>query len=321
MAENKQKLVLNDILNFDGLREKYPKKRIKLRFNISWTEKDKNGQKVFRDYLKLYKSDDDKDKEFFRDSILSVFSAKRTRLFEKDIVFQFIKIEDGAENDTWLLVDAVNITHIPTEKKGYDDVTGANFEVAEAERLSEYEPFFNRLTVNWKNISQTPYYVEKSIVNNVEVKEILADDYLKLDEKFCGYENVSISYNDLKYVINKSSWKDALESVYGVYVLTDTSNGKLYIGSATGEQGIYGRWSTYLNSGFDKNEVENGEYPNKRLQQLVKTKGIQHIQKYFQYSILEIFPKNKMGADKALEREIYWKNVFRTKEKWGYNDN
>ena len=319
MAESKQKIVLNDILHFDKLRDKYPDKQIKLRFNISWPEKDKNGKSVFFDYRRLYTSNDDKEKKFFRDSILSVYSAKKTRLFEKDIVFQFIKIEDGFEYDTWILIDAVNITRIPTEKLGYNDITGEKFEVAEAERLAEYEPFFNRLTVNWKNPSRWPLYVKESIVNNIEVKELLADDYLKI-EQFCGYENVSKSYNDLKNVINKPSWKDALESVYGVYVLTDTSNGKLYVGSATGEQGIYGRWITYLNSGFDKNEIQNGEYPNKQLKQLVKENGIQHIQKYFQYSILEIFPKNKIGADKALEREAHWKRVFKTKE-WGYNDN
>jgi hypothetical protein len=38
----------------------------------------------------------------------------------------------------------------------------------------------------------------------------------------------------------------ALASVAGVYLISDTLTGKLYVGSATGEGGIWGRWCQYV---------------------------------------------------------------------------
>lgn len=309
-------ILLKDILKFDELKKQYPEKRIKLRFNTSWTDINKFKQKKFRDYFKLYKSTEPEEKEFFTDSILSIGSAKKSRLSERDIVFQFIQIK----YHTWLLVDVVNITNKCREKKGYNSFTEKEFDVAEGESLRCYDAFCNRLTVNWKNKPQQFFYVNDDILNSIEVREILVEHYLNIDEEFAGYDKVCKSYTDLKSVIDKPSWKEALTNIYGVYVLTDSKTGKLYIGSATGENGIYGRWSTYLENGYDTEEVNNKDYPNTQLNKLVKSKGIQYIKDYFQYSLLEIFPKNEVGKDKTLERESYWKSVLKTRE-CGYNDN
>ncbi len=247
---------------------------------------------------------------------MSSTSSTQSRLSENDIVFQFIEVR----YHVWLLIDVVNICNKYREKKGYNDFTKKEFDVAEGTRLEMYEPYLGRLTVNWKNKPQKFFYVSDDIINSVEVREILKEHYLTLDEEFCGYDKLSLSYADLKNVIDKPEWKEALKNVYGVYVLTDAATGKLYVGSATGENGIYGRWSTYLDNGFDQEEVNNKEYPNKGLKQLVDEKSFDYIKKNFYYSILEIFNKNDMGKDKALERESYWKKVLKTREK-GYNEN
>lgn len=309
-------ILLKDILKFDDLKKEYPKKRIKLRFNTSWPDENESGEKLYRDYFKLYKSDIQDEREFFYDSIMSSKSNTQTRLCENDIVFQFIEVK----YHVWLLVDVVCITNKCRARKGYNSFTKKEFDVAEGERLEKYTPFFGRLTVNWKNKPQKFFYVKDEIINSIEVREILKEHYLSVDEEFCGYDKLSLSYKDLKIVIDKSAWKEALKNVYGVYVLTDAETGKLYVGSATGENGIYGRWSTYLDKGFDIEEVNNKEYPNKRLKELVDTESIEYIKNNFYYSILEIFPKNELGKDKALERESYWKKVLKTREK-GYNEN
>ena len=95
---------------------------------------------------------------------------------------------------------------------------------------------------------------------------------------------------------------------------------KLYVGSAYGEQGIYGRWSVYLSDGYDKNELEASKYPNVKLKKLVNKHGMEYIQKHFQYTLLEIFPKTEIGKQKAIEREQYWKHVMKSRE-FGYNKN
>lgn len=63
-----------------------------------------------------------------------------------------------------------------------------------------------------------------------------------------------ISYYDLKRKIdNSDDWCRALRSHKGVYLITDKNTGKQYVGSAYGEDGIFGRWVVYLTSGYDKN--------------------------------------------------------------------
>ena len=58
--------------------------------------------------------------------------------------------------------------------------------------------------------------------------------------------------------------------------ITDSSNGKKYVGSATGENMIWGRWKDY---------IANGNGGNIELKSL----DFEYIQKNFRYSILEIY--------------------------------
>ncbi|MGS0652649.1 GIY-YIG nuclease family protein, partial [Staphylococcus arlettae] len=91
-----------------------------------------------------------------------------------------------------------------------------------------------------------------------------------------------------------------------VYVITDLSNGQLYIGSASGNtDGIWQRWSNYAN-------LVNLTGGNKEFLSILEEKGSEHIINHFQYSILEIFD-TKSKVDTILERENYWKKVLDSK--------
>lgn len=293
--ENK-KILVKDILNFEELQKKYPERRIKLRFN-----KYKKYDDITYDFVKWYKQE--KEEKIFRESLLTVWSTQKKRIQDNDIIFQFIEINPHK----WLFVDVHKI--ISTESDN----------IAEAETLTEYEQYFGRLSVTFTNLPQQFYYVAPEIINNIEVNEITKSHYLELEEEFIGYENVCKTYEELEKIIDKTNWKTALSNVYGVYVLTDTKTGKQYVGSATGENGIYGRWKTYLTAGYDEEETKN-DYPNKQLKNLVKKYGKEYIEENFQYSILEILPHTELGKEKALQREAYWKGVLKTRE-FGYNDN
>ncbi|WP_189654688.1 GIY-YIG nuclease family protein [Paracoccus mutanolyticus] len=48
---------------------------------------------------------------------------------------------------------------------------------------------------------------------------------------------------------SRPDWKAALESIKGIYLITDTRTGKRYVGSAYGDQGIWSRWCAYAASG------------------------------------------------------------------------
>ena len=86
-----------------------------------------------------------------------------------------------------------------------------------------------------------------TVINDFVVKEILPSLFTGFD--FPGYENVSLSYDELETIINGNypSYKNALEHQQAVYVLTDTNTGKLYVGSATSkDEQLLARWKGYI---------------------------------------------------------------------------
>ena len=102
-------------------------------------------------------------------------------------------------------------------------------------------------------------------------------------------------------------WKKELSRIKAVYVIADTSTGKLYVGSATGDDGLWGRWSSYGHS---------GDGGNKKLTELLE-KDPDH-RKYFQYSILKVFPMNQDDAE-VLDFERIYKQKLLSRE-FGLND-
>ncbi|WP_299996268.1 GIY-YIG nuclease family protein [uncultured Clostridium sp.] len=106
------------------------------------------------------------------------------------------------------------------------------------------------------------------------------------------------------------TYYEALKNVTGVYWLTDRNTEKLYIGLATGEEGVAQRWGIYLDS-------KHGG--NKKLIALYKEKGAEYFEQYFTYTLIEYFGLSYDPA-KIIEREQYWKMCFNTIPN-GYNDN
>lgn len=145
---------------------------------------------------------------------------------------------------------------------------------------------------------------------NPEVYELAPSTKLG---SFPGYSNVLLSHKDLQLIINREEpeWKNALANVKGVYCITDTSTGQLYIGSASGDsEGIWQRWSQYAN-------VDDLTGGNKTFEHL-KNSGANYIINNFTYSILEIFDMRTKRED-IIHREEYWKRVFKT-VKFGMNN-
>ena len=219
------------------------------------------------------------------------------------IAIGFIRIRD----DRWLMTGIVKII----KNNGYDLP-------ADAEYLTRKFDF--RLVVKFHKDFQNGIVRAKTIIDKLEVIEVWDPDKTLNDNGFPGYKNVTVSYRELKKKIEYPEWRTALSCRKGVYLITDTATGKLYVGSAYGENGILGRWETYIKSGYDKDEVENGKYPNKKLQELVKTQGLKYIQENFQYSILETFTDDV--SDKyIISRESWWKEAVLSRQFGNYNAN
>lgn len=76
------------------------------------------------------------------------------------------------------------------------------------------------------------------------------------------------------------TYYEVLKTVTGIYCLTYAKTGKLYIGSATGEEGVVQRWGNYLSS-------KHGG--NTKLLALYNQKSDEYFEKYFNYSLIEYF--------------------------------
>ena len=176
--------------------------------------------------------------------------------------------------------------------------------------MDEYQEYMKRLIIKLERpIGRDLYNRRYATIQeqlNPEVYELAPN--VKLGH-FPGYQNVTLTHQEMQQIVsrNEPSWRDALSHVKGVYVITDTSNGQLYVGSASGNtDGIWQRWCCYTH-------INNLTGGNKGFNQLVDRKGKAHIRRYFRYSILEIFD-TKTKVNTIIERENYWKNVLDTKQ-------
>lgn len=231
-----------------------------------------------------------------------VYNNEKRNFTDGVIAIGFIRIRD----DYWLMTGIVKVIK-----------DNGLAQPATAEYLTKKYNF--RLVVRYHKNSQNGIRLAKGIIDDLEVIEVWNSDKTLNDKTFPGYKNVSVSYRELKKKLESSEWRTALRCRKGIYLITDKNTGKLYVGSAYGANGILGRWETYIKSGYDKNEVENGEYPNKNLRALVNEKGLSYIQDNFQYTILETFTDD-VPDEYIIARESWWKEALQSR-KFGYNAN
>lgn len=131
-------------------------------------------------------------------------------------------------------------------------------------------------------------------------------------ERFCGYDRIDLGFPRLGEIVRQQrlDWSAALENAKGVYLISDTSNGKRYVGSAYGDTGLWSRWNEY---------VRTGHGGDKELKRLISRKGIGYAQKFFRFALLEYFPM-KTVDEVVMGREAYWKDVLLSR-RYGYNEN
>lgn len=181
--------------------------------------------------------------------------------------------------------------------------------------MDDYKEYIKRLIIKlerpigWDIYNKKYDSVQSSL--NPEIYELAPSAKLGT---FPGYNSVKLSHKDLQRIVNNDepSWKNALSNVKGVYVITDKSTGKLYVGSASGNaEGIWQRWSNYA-------DIKNLTGGNKYFEELKDTDN-QYIIDNFSYSILEIFDI-RTKQEIIINRENFWKEVLKTRE-FGMNKN
>ena len=178
----------------------------------------------------------------------------------------------------------------------------AFYDLEPVECLKEYE---HRLVIEWGNAAIS--WHQKGTTE----KPVLAIDS-PIKKPFIGYDKVILSYAQLKEVVQNREvyelWQTALSAVKAIYLIVDTKNGKQYVGSAYGKDGLLGRWRVYVDTLHGNNKMMKETicaYPDRY--------------QYFQFSILQILPKT-ITDDEIIDIESLWKKKLGTVS-FGMNDN
>lgn len=280
-----KELLLKDIL----LLNEEEKNRAKIALNMSW-----KGESHFKRW--------DESPANNRDVSYSYAShqgGKRNFTRIGQLVFGFVQLPESRKR--WLLVTVGRITSLPESGP------------CDHEEVERFQGLIGRLIVeiNKGNKHQRYVFNLNSFYEEAVVVEILPNDYQAIS--FNGLDNVHLKFRVLKLILNGekySDYRNALSSVKGVYCLTDTKTGKLYIGSAYGENGIAQRWSEYI-------DTKTGG--NQGLIELYKREGDKYFEQNFEFTLIEYFGMNA-DTNKITGRETYWKEAFATKTQ-GYNRN
>lgn len=151
------------------------------------------------------------------------------------------------------------------------------------ERVEMLKDLEGRLVIDWGK--STISWCQKEL--GKEIIEILPDGFLK---PFPGYQDVLLSFEELTRIIKNPDanrqWQLMLSNVCGVYLILDKKDGQQYVGSASGREGFWGRWSNYVATKHGGNKI---------LVELLNMEPEEY--KNFQFSILHVLPKSALESD------------------------
>lgn len=163
----------------------------------------------------------------------------------------------------------------------------------------------NRLVIEWSKDAVN--WAKRADRSDFPVIEITDPEVVP----FPGFDYVLATHHELQAVITDSRyapWRVALGAVQGIYLISDTSTGKLYVGKADGRERILGRWAAYARDGHGGNVA---------LRELAEV-DISHRQ-HFVFSILRVFGPST-PASEVDQAEAHFKRALLTRQ-YGLNRN
>ena len=171
--------------------------------------------------------------------------------------------------------------------------------------------FIGRLKLRSAYRERAPRVNFENHYMNFDVHELLPEPYS--GRLFPGYEDIDLSFQELETLVlnSRADWKAALESIKGIYLISDLKTGRRYVCSAYGDQGIWSRWCAYISSGHGGN-VE--------LRNLASDPNLAYCRSNFRFALLEHRPV-RAPDELILSREVFWKRILLTRGEHGLNRN
>jgi hypothetical protein len=238
---------------------------------------------------------------YFSDSFDSWQSEQTQKNFQCDQVLSLISLGSSLR---WLYVGVYKVDGEPEAVVG----KGHRFWYRMS-RVSGLEHLDGRVVVDFEKNFRASYLVGSTHENSIYVNSI-RDERMSIAD-FPGFHSVRLPFALLQAVIRQAhpSWRAALGSISGVYLIADLKTGRQYIGSAYGGVGIWQRWTVYANTGHGGNH---------QLRELLRLHGEQYAEN-FQFSLIEVCDINA-NAEYIIGRECHWKDVLLTRD-FGLNSN
>jgi hypothetical protein len=161
------------------------------------------------------------------------------------------------------------------------------------ERVGGFEHLEHRVIIDWGKAAVV--WCQK--ISNKPVLELTAPG--RRLPPFRDYLEFHLSYDQLQELFRNEEahreWCARLSAIAGVYLVLAETRGKLYVGSATGAEGIWGRWREYAKTGHGGNIL---------LRELTETD--KEYPKAFRFSVLQILPRS-MTREDVIEHEARFK--------------
>ena len=224
--------------------------------------------------------------------------------FNRTFIFSLMKFYH--EEDTWLFGGVFRVKGLHKDQNCYND------HYYEVKRTPTLEAFIGRLKLHSPYRTRTTRVDFENHYANFEVSEILREPYS--GRSFPGYEDIDLSFDELESLVknDRQDWKAALSNVKGIYLISDTSTGNRYVGSAHSDGGIWSRWCSY---------VASGHGGNVGLRELIEEEhDLTYCRAHFRFALLE--HRSMLTDEKVIiKRETYWKDILLSRGKGGLNRN
>ena len=141
--------------------------------------------------------------------------------FSRQYIFALIEFYPQA--DRWLFGGAYQVLSRPRINYAH------SYDVA---LLKDSEPLIGRLKVILKRPGRAKAVNLENHYRHMAVAEVLPEVYS--GEHFSGFDSIELPFTTLETIVKsqRPDWKAALENAKGIYLITNTTNGKRYVGSA-----------------------------------------------------------------------------------------
>jgi hypothetical protein len=177
-------------------------------------------------------------------------------------------------------------------------------------------PLNDRLVVEW----DTPRSWHRSAASASAVRMPVLEIADRDKVHFPGFDGVLLTYHQLCDMVEDpryADWRGALSEVQGIYLITDSTNGKQYVGKADGAERILGRWTAYARDGHGGNVALRELARASATREVTRTKT-DHA-RHFVFSLLRVFGPSTPSSE-VNSAESHYKAALMTRE-FGLNRN